>query len=73
MQTTALPAIDLGAHSLEQLLAIAETLAAKDPAKTAEIYAEVVERVCEFEEKIRYQDLADEFERQAYPDASSPD
>lgn len=65
MSLDSFPQFDLDSHSLEQLLGIAETMASEDPAKTAEIYAEVVERVCEFEEKIRYQNLADEFEKQA--------
>ena len=65
MSVDSFPQFDLESHSLEQLLGFAETMAADDPAKTAEIYAEVVDRVCEFEEKIRYQNLADEFEKQA--------
>ena len=61
--------LDLETHSLEQLVSAAQQLADQNPAQTARIYAEVVERVCEFEEKLRYQNLSSYYEKLADPEA----
>ena len=60
--------LDIETHSLEQLVAAAQQLAEQNPAETARIYAEVVDRVCEFEEKLRYQNLSTYYEKLAHPD-----
>lgn len=57
-----LPPLDLKTCSLEQLIETAQSLASAHPAETAKIYSMVVDRVCEYEEKIRYQDLSSHFE-----------
>lgn len=59
-----LPALDLQSYSLEQLINTAQEIAEKNPAETARIYSMVVDRVCEFEDKIRYQNLSYQFEQQ---------
>lgn len=59
-----LPALDLQSYSLEQLIDAAQKIADKNPAETARIYSLVVDRVCEFEDKIRYQNLSYQFEQQ---------